>query len=127
MEMVKNGRRRKMKFVVERTSRLDEKKPCKEAHIESLTPIDIRTAKTLEEAQKKCWYKQWFADGVNHRVEDGCVVCDAKEKRPVWVIEINNLERLIAFLEEHGELVISTESRYKEIPHYIEIYDYYRE
>lgn len=116
-----------MKFIVERTSRMDEEKPCKEAYKEALTHIDIRTVKTLAEAQKERWYKRWFDNGINHRAEDGCVVCDAKEKRSVWVIKIDTLEQLIAFLEKYGELSISDDSRYKEIPCYIEIYDAYRE
>ncbi len=105
-----------MKFIVNRTtvSLTGSKKPCEEAKEEALTPLDYRTVKTLEEAKKKIWYKDWLEAGVNHREEDEMVVCDKKVKEKQWVVDINSLEELIDFQGRHGEIMILDSSPYKE-------------
>lgn len=115
-----------VEFVICRTSAWGEK-PCEEAYEKKLTHMNICTIKTLEEAKKSFWYKGWSNNGINHRVEDGCVVCDAKEKRTEWVIDIVDMDALLSFQKKYGEIVIGNDARYKEIKMEIEIYDDYRE
>ncbi len=106
-----------MKFIISR-KRLpvtENKKPCDEARKEELTPLDYRTVKTLEEAKGKVWYEDWLESGENHREEDGVVVCDKKNKSKQWVIEIDNLEELIAFQKKYDEITISDSAPYKEV------------
>ncbi len=105
-----------MKFIVNRrtVSLVESKKPCDEAREELLTPLDYRTVKTLDEARKKIWYKDWIKGGVNHREEDGAVVCDRKVKEKQWVVDVDSLEELIDFQGKYGEIMISNSSPYKE-------------
>jgi len=114
------------KFIVRRTSERDNEKPCENAQKEFLTWLDRRSAKTLSEARKEFWFKEWYDGGTNHRVEDDHIVCDVKKKRSVWTIQINTIEELLAFITKYGEVIIFP-SGYKEIPFFIEIYDTYRE
>jgi hypothetical protein len=105
-----------MNFVVsrKRMSVTENKRPCEEARERKLTPLDYRTVHSLEEAKGKIWYNEWLAGGVNHREEDGIVVCDRKEAKRVWVVELNSLEELMAFQDKYGEVVISDAAPYKE-------------
>lgn len=105
-----------MKFIVsrKRISVIENKRPCDEAAEESLTPLDYRLVKTLEDAQGKIWYRDWFESGENHREEGGMVVCEKKEKIKRWVIDMKTLEELIAFQGKYGEIVISDSAPYKE-------------
>ncbi len=106
-----------MKFIVSKkmVSVTENKKVCDEAKQEDLTPLDYRTVRSLEEAKKKVWYKDWLKGGVNHREEDGMVVCDKKEKSRHWVVEINSLEELLAFQSKYGSIIISNSTPYKEV------------
>jgi hypothetical protein len=106
-----------MKFIVsrKRVSVTGNRKVCDEARQEDLTPLDYRTVKSLEEAKKKVWYKDWVKGGVNHREEDGMVVCDKKEKSRQWVVEINSLEELLEFQGKYGSIIISNSIPYKEV------------
>lgn len=112
-----------MKFIVSRTivSLRESRKPCDEAVEEELTPMDYRTVKTLEDAKKKVWYKDWIEGGQNHREERGMVVCDRKVMEKQWVVEIDSLEELIAFQEKYGEILISDSTPYKEAKKEIKI------
>lgn len=112
-----------MKFIVSRStvSFRESKSPCEGAKEEELTPLDFRTVKTLEEAQKKVWYKDWMEGGVNHREEGGVVVCDKKEKVKEWVIEIGSLEELIELQNSCGEILIRDSAPYKEAKKEIKI------
>lgn len=112
-----------MKFIVNRTtvSLTGSKSPCEEAREEELTPLDYRTVRTLEEAKKKIWYKDWLEGGVDHREEAGMVVCDRKVKEKQWVVDLNSLEELIDFQEKYGEIVISDSSPYRETKKEIKI------
>ena len=114
-----------MKFVVSHTSGWKEK-PCVGAKLEELTYLDYRTVSSLEEAEKLDWYKFWFDEGINHRVENGMIVCDRKQKKPKWTIEIHDLEDLMFFIEKTDDIIIS-KVPFKEIKYEIEIYDEYRE
>jgi hypothetical protein len=112
-----------MKFVVSRTtvSLKASKKPCDEAREEELTPLDYRTVKTLEAAQKKIWYKDWIDEGINHREEGGLVVCDKRVKEKQWVIEFKTLEDLIGFQNKYGEIMVMDSAPYKEVKQEIKI------
>lgn len=117
-----------MKFHISRTSAYEEK-PCEEAVQEYFTALDSRTVPTIEEARKHHWFKDWYENGVNHREENGHIVCDSKEKRPYWVIEINSLDDLLALEKKYGSLVIERPGWMgpKGIDYEVEIYDDYRE
>jgi GTP:adenosylcobinamide-phosphate guanylyltransferase len=112
-----------MKFIVSRTtvSLRKSRKPCDEATEADLTPLDYRTVKTLDDAKKKVWYKDWLEGGLNHREEAGMVVCDSKIKEKQWVVDIDSLEDLIAFQEKYGEILISDSAPYKEAKKEIKI------
>ena len=105
-----------MKFIVsrKRISVTENRKPCDEAIEVELTPLDYRTVKTLEEAKKKIWYKDWLDGGENYREEGGIVVCDRKEKTKRWIVEINTLDELIAFQGKYESIVILDGTLYKE-------------
>jgi hypothetical protein len=110
-----------MKFIVgtKRVPLRETKKPCDEAQEQELTPLDIRDVKTLDEAKGKIWYKDWIEGGKNHREENGMIVCDKKAAVKQWVIEIGNLEELLAFQKRNGDIVLSDSSPYKEARHEI--------
>lgn len=106
-----------MLFVISgtRVSLTESKSPCSEAKEYELTPLDYRDVKTLEEAKGKIWYKDWIAEGENHREENGMIVCDKKAKTKQWVIEINSLDELLDFQSKYGDIIISYSSPYKEV------------
>jgi hypothetical protein len=110
-----------MKFIVgtKRVPLTETKKPCDEAREQDLTPLDIRDVKSLEDAKGKIWYKDWIEGGKNHREENGMIVSDKKATVKQWVVEIGNLEELLAFQRNHGDIVISDSSPYKEAKHEI--------
>jgi len=117
-----------MKFIIRRTSEWNhDVQPCIEAKRELVTWLDRRTAQTIEQARSCLWFKDWWEWGENHREENGMIVCDRKKKDTVWTIEFNSLEELIAFENEHGQLVIGRTDSYKGYDMEIEIYDGYRE
>ena len=51
---------------------------------------------------------------------------DGKDKKEYLFMEINSLKELLALKEKYGDIIIG-DSRCKEIPLEIEIYDDYRE
>ena len=116
-----------MKFVVTRTSTwFDENPKIEGAKQEELTSLDYRTVAKLKTAEKQHWYKQWYDNGINHREENGMVVCDRKKKAKVWTMKINSLDELMKFANKYGNLVMRM-GDYKETQDVIEIYDGYRE
>lgn len=106
-----------MKFIVSRKmqSIAGEERPCDEAVREELTPLDYRTVDSLEEAKKKIWYKDWLKGGVNHREEDGRVVCEKTEKQQQWVVEIGSLDDLLRLQEKYGDILIRNSSPFVEV------------
>ena len=116
-----------MIFVISRTSIWNcEEKPCDGAFIKELTYLNFRAVKTLKEAEKYPWFDDWYNHGINHREENGMIVCNAKKKRGVWCMEVGSLNELVALYDKCGDIVI-TDAQYKEVPIGIEIYDDYRE
>jgi len=112
-----------MLFIVSRTRvpLWSREKPCEEAVEMELTPLDYRMVPSIEEAKKKVWFKEWFEGGVNHREENGMIVCEKKQKEKQWVIEINSLEELIKFQEKYGEIMLLDSPPYKEVKKEIRI------
>ena len=106
-----------MKFIISKKimSVTMNKQVCDEAVLEELTPLDYRKVQSIEEAKKKIWYKDWIADGVNHREEDGMVVCEKKNKSSKWVVELGSLEELLAFQGKYGSINISNSVPYVEV------------
>lgn len=106
-----------MKFIISKKimSVTVNKKVCDEAVFEELTPLDYRNVSSLEEAQKKIWYNNWIADGVNHREEDGVVVCEKKDKSGQWIVELNSLGELLDFQHKYGSINVSDSVPYVEV------------
>ena len=101
-----------MKFIVSRKkiSLTESRKPCAEALEAELTPLDYRTVATLKEAEGKIWYRDWMEGGENHREEGGMVVCEKTDKVKRWVVELQDLEGLLAFQANYGDIQISESS-----------------
>ncbi len=106
-----------MKFIVSKKmqSISGDDRPCDEAVREELTPLDYRTVKTLEEAKKKIWYKDWLKGGVNHREENGRVVCEKTVKQQQWVVEIASLDELLKFQDKYGDIILRDSAPYVEV------------
>ncbi|HCC53808.1 MAG TPA: hypothetical protein DEQ20_02625 [Desulfobulbaceae bacterium] len=106
-----------MKFIIKRSkmSMTENRQVCDEAVQEKLTLLDYRSVGSMEEAQKKIWFKDWIADGINHREEDGMVVCEKKEKPSPWVVDIASLEELLIFQDKYGEITIANSIPYVEV------------
>jgi hypothetical protein len=106
-----------MKFIVsrKRVSVTENRQICEEAFQEALTPLDYRNVESLEKARDKIWYKDWIADGVNHREENGMVVCEKKEKSRQWVIKLDSLEELLEFQGKYGSILLSDSTPYVEV------------
>ena len=112
-----------MKFIVSRTtvSLTENRRPCDEAVEENLTPLDYRTVRSIEEARKKVWFKDWYEGGVNHRTEGGMIVCDRKTTEKHWVVDIGSLDELLAFQDKYGEIEIADSASFKEASREIRI------
>lgn len=106
-----------MKFIINRKtmSVTENRQVCDEAVQDKLTPLDYRNVGSMEEAQKKVWYKDWLADGINHREENGMMVCEKKEKSSQWIVEIGSLEELLAFQNKYGAITIANSVPYVEV------------
>lgn len=106
-----------MKFIVTKknVSLTETNKPCEEAKEEALTALDYRTVPTLKEAEGKIWFKDWYNSGINHREENGMIVCEKKEKVLKWIVEFNTLEEFIAFQSKYGDILISDSSAFVEV------------
>lgn len=121
-----------MKFELTKTSEYGDitHKLSKFSKVETLelTCFDFRTVKTIAEAREKYqhWFNEWYDRGFNHREEKGMIVCDRKQTITLNTIEVDNLDELINIIKVEGEIVIC-DTRYKELPLRIEIYDGYRE
>jgi hypothetical protein len=115
-----------MKFQISRTS-VWNGKPCDDAKKETLTRLDWRTFKSLDEVRKAAYAGvYWLEEGSNHREENGMVVRELEQE--VWTIEINSLEELLNLSDSYGPLVFeSATNEYKPSLGRIEIYDDYRE
>lgn len=108
-------------FRVSRTSVWsDETAPCPEAHQGTYTEHRYCTL-PLAEAMKAP-QTDWFRRLVNHRSAPGGSVADAPDQ-PCWLVNIDSLADLKAFIARHGHVVVGWQSDGPTI----EIYDGYRE
>lgn len=116
-----------MRFIVKRTSQHGDEStaPCPGATLMEMLYHDRRDAARPEDVPfyRASGTEEWYAQGINHRVVDGCIVRDLPDKE--WVLWIPDLSALLDMAREQGELAISTQDRY-DYP-VIEIVDDYRE
>jgi hypothetical protein len=114
-----------MKFRITRTSGscVNEAKPCEKAVKGTYLYTSTRTC-TEEEFNRKFADREglWRSKGINHRVDSRGYI-QREYEREGFLIEINTLEELVAFVDEVGDIVISKDNPMPEI----EIYDGYRE
>jgi hypothetical protein len=114
-----------MKFRITRTSGscVDEAKPYKKAVKGTYLYTHTRTV-SEEEFNRKFADREglWRSKGINHRVDSRGYI-QREDERDGFLIEINSLEELVAFIDEVGEIIISKDNPMPEI----EIYDDYRE
>lgn len=125
-----------MRFAVKRTisSYDDDAGPCPGAVKGTLPYWDCRTFKSPEEHDAKLKRRDgegWFDRGTEHQITYGPRggvhgIKRRTEDVTAWFIEIDSIEALMAFYEEHGDLVL-TESFGNNGQPCIEIYDGYRE
>jgi len=127
-----------MLFEVTRVSVWDRKvKPCEEAMPAKFVDVDCRTCaspeefiakkfKRREENGKHMVLDRWFDFGTNHRIEDGMIARDTGYEDG-WSIEIDTMGALLAFIERHGDIVISSGYGRPTGHLELEIYDAYRE
>ena len=116
-----------MKFHVTRTSSwLQEQAPCPGATLEDFLRVDERTFKSAQEHDARFFSDLWLSRGMNHRETEDGIARDFPDRG--WVIELEDLDALVAFLREQGECVLSASTwrGAKDTPH-LEIYDDYRE
>jgi len=114
-----------MKFIIRRTSKWDDTKPCKEAVPCMVKHIDRRTFKSPEEHDIQLSnHKKWLEEGTEHKVYRGGI-SRRVEDISAWCVEINTLEELMKFYSKYGSLII--ESNMWSGDPGIEIYDGYRE
>jgi len=116
-----------VKFVVTRTSlHLHsgdiEGKPDECCFSDDFIRIDERAVS--DPMRNKYIGPAWYKRGENHRVENGHIKRDFKEKN--WFVEISKLEELLKFVEQKGAIVLQKCNSNKDIFE-IEIYDDYRE
>lgn len=108
-----------MKFIVSRTSILNDAKPCDNANYEEVAWIDRRIVSRPEDLAYDS--HTWLLEGSNHRVENDMITRDLKAY--AWTIEITDI---IEFSKQYGEIIITAIPRNYYLPK-IEIYDDYRE
>ena len=114
-----------MRLEIRRTSvRDDDVSPCEEAIRENCTLIDERVVDDPKKIPANNGTDGgWYDGGTNHRVENGRIRRDFPDHR--WVVEIKDLDELMAFSIKYGELIIGESWNTKNLS--LEIYDDYRE
>lgn len=118
-----------MEVLISRTSIWDEEeKPIDECDSKKLHVhwLDFRSVKTIEEARNMHWYNEWYKRGINHREENGFIVCDIPKSKVMHTLKIDTIEDIQSFIKKYGIIVIK-QSSYKEFDIELEIYDDYRE
>jgi hypothetical protein len=83
----------------------DAECPCEGAFLAPYVRIDERT---VDGPNKVPCYKyscaEWYADGRNHRVEDGHIKRDFDDE--AWFIEIATIEEFIAFVSRYTDVLV---------------------
>ena len=109
-------------YVVRRTSVWDDDvAPCAGAYKRKYTYVDARTFKSPEEHDSKLC-DRWADLGTNHRIMPYGIARDFE--RDAWFIHVDDL---MAFVAEHGSVVLSIDASHNPPMPSIEIYDGYRE
>jgi hypothetical protein len=110
-------------FIVKRTCDRSGK-PCENACEMSIREVERMNYDDPNKIPKNfIAYNSWYKKGNNHRVENGQICRDMRLKR-AWVIKIDNLMDLMAFINEHGDCIGSYDPQ--GLPT-LEHYDAYRE
>jgi hypothetical protein len=122
-----------MRFTVRRTSLYcneEETPPCPGAVYLPCFQVSRYGISSPDQFTYGHQCESWLTEGVNHRVIDGKIARDMPEH--AWFIDLPDLDAVIAFIAEHGRIIIAAEG-YKETAASdhecpsIEIYDEYRE
>lgn len=119
-----------MRFKVCRTSMLfsEEDAPCEGAFREEYKFVDERIIydpADLPPRHGLTGTEWWYAEGKNHRVEDGHIKRDLVGTG--WFIDIPNLEALLEFVQRNGKVIVHPRNDMIPPSFELEIYDYWRE
>ncbi len=97
-----------MKFLIDRVSESSETQPCEGTHHETYTRVEVRTLPNAEAFDKKFAATEgaWLSKGTNHRKIGRNIARDHSDGVEGWFREFDTLEELIAFGDEHGELIL---------------------
>ena len=113
-----------MEYLVSRTSFWNDEKPAKGCYKEEYITHDVRTLDSFEKYDMK--FRDNFKDiGFDHCINDRGYI-QRSFNREGWFINIDTIEELNNFIEEHSSVVIETHHANENILE-IEIYDGYRE
>lgn len=114
-----------MEYRIKRTSLWgNEHQPHPKAYPKKYLRVDERTVASPDDLRDGWCKKDWFARGINHRIENGHICRDFEEDG--WFIEIENLNYFLMTLKSEfnvDEIVLSSDYGHL----CVEIYDAYRE
>jgi hypothetical protein len=114
-----------MRVAVSRTTS-SEAQPCEEAYRAAYVRHDERNTDDPAKIPAKAGIdpQWWYAEGRNHRIENGHIIRDFDDE--AWFMNLESLDDLLRFIAKYGDVVVgpwySNESILK-----VEIYDDYRE
>lgn len=93
--------------------------PCEEAEEVPYVRVDRRYVS--DPSKLMMGEEAWYANGANHRVEDGCVCRYFFSSR--WMVRIEDGKALQAFIDKYGDVVIEKDNCGITPCYKIEIYD----
>ena len=114
-----------MRFLIHRTTDYPSKyPPCKGAYKHACWRIDEGPV----DAPGRI--RAWYGEGINHRVENGCIKRDFPDSH--WAIDIDSLDALVALADAQGDIIVLKEHVFAYYDDdgplwHLEIYDCYRE
>ena len=82
------------------------------AYKEYTTRRDWRTMGSLEHARSRHWFNSWYDKGINHREENGMIVCEIREPVSKWFVKIDSLEQLADIIDKLGCIKIRSSNEY---------------
>lgn len=113
-----------MEYLVSRTSFLNDEKPADKCYRKEYITHDVRTLDSFEKYDMK--FRDNFKDiGFDHCINDRGYI-QRSFNRECWFINIDTIEELNNFIEEHGNVFIEAHHANEKILE-IKIYDGYRE
>lgn len=119
-----------MRFVITRTTsrHQEDTPPIPGAAKGTMDYWDVRTCSAEEFDRKNLGGgTPWLEEGTEHHVlPNGYIKRKKRDTEPAWFIDLPDLDALLAFWKEHGELVLTEAFGNNGLP-CIEIYDDYRE